>query len=108
MTDEDSPPSVDGTCTTFQGARQNSVIVEHGLRAGASLEDIIVALVNAHAFMATRVMEMQCITPYKIKMPDGRVGIWRCPEEMIPLKEMGEWKLKGTRAMNKPAEHEPS
>ena len=74
-------------CSTLQDARQTSPVVEHVLRAGGTLEDAVCALVNGQTALTNRLIELEGLAPRKIKMPDGRVLIWRCPEELVPLIE---------------------
>ena len=74
-------------CSTLHDARQTSPVVEHVLRAGGTLEDVVCALVNIHTGLTNRLIELEGLAPRKIKMPDGRVLIWRCPEELVPLRD---------------------
>jgi hypothetical protein len=70
----------------LQDARLTSPVVEHVLRSGGTLEDVVCALVNVHTELANRLVELDGLAPRKIKTPDGRVLIWRCPEDMVPMR----------------------
>jgi len=76
-------------CLTLEAAKQMSPVVKDTLRAGGSPEDVICGLVNLNMELAAQLAEQGHIVPVKIKAPDGRVMIWRCPDEFIPMASPG-------------------
>ena len=69
-------------------------------KAGETPEAIILILVKLKDQLLKDVEELTLLTPKRIRMPDGSLMIWRCPEELIPLQEMSlrdvgnsAWKL---------------
>ena len=78
-------PTNDQTNNDFERVKNTDSTVAHLLRAGRTLEDIIVALAAEKEAAHKRVMELESIAPRKIKTPDGKVMIWRCPDELVPL-----------------------
>jgi hypothetical protein len=63
-------------------------LVAIGIRNGAAPEDIISALVAAHEKLVDQYMQVLNIAPMK-QLVDGKVYIWRCPDEFIPFA--GQW-----------------
>ena len=54
------------------------------MKAGGTAEDCAVALSVEYDRLVDRVIALDSIAPRKIKLPDGRVLIWRCPDELVP------------------------
>ena len=54
-------------------------------RKGASAEVIACALAQEKKILENRIFELEMIVPRKIKLPDGKVIIWHCPDEHVPL-----------------------
>jgi hypothetical protein len=52
---------------------------------GCSREQVIQALVDEKRAMVKRVLELEQIAPKKYQMPDGKVMVWHCPDELIPM-----------------------
>lgn len=77
-----SPVPVD--CSAFDRVRLSDVTVHEMLEHGRSLEETIVALVCEKNRFVQRILELESIAPRKIVMPDGRIMIWRCPDELVP------------------------
>ena len=77
------------TCTTLDDARRISPLVRNLLHSGATAETVICALVNVQTAMSARIMTLEGIAPRGIKMPDGRVMVWRCPDALVPVMEVG-------------------
>lgn len=70
----------------FRRVLDNDVTV-HGIwEHGLSLETCIVSLASEKEFLVKRIMELESIAPRKIVMPDGRAMVWRCPDELVPIK----------------------
>jgi len=95
-TESSNPPSQATTCgsypaavcSTFLHLRRNNAIVARIMDAGGTAEDCAVALSVENDRLADRVMALDSIAPRKIKLPDGRVLIWRCPDELVPESPM--------------------
>ena len=75
-------------CSTFQHLLLNNQIVAHIMRAGGTAEDCAVALAAHNDRLVGRLMTMESIAPRRIKLPDGRVMVWRCPDHLIPEADM--------------------
>ena len=71
---------------SFDYARWNDPLVSHMLERGCTLEQIIGALTLRHQDTVKRLLELVAIAPKKIQRPDGRVFVWHCPDELIPLQ----------------------
>ena len=95
-TESSNPPSQATTCgsypaavcSTFLRLRRNNAIVARIMDAGGTVEDCAVALSVENDRLTDRVMALDSIAPRKIKLPDGRVLIWRCPDELVPESPM--------------------
>jgi len=77
-------PSAPLGCSTFLHLRRNNPIVARIMKAGGTAEDCAVALSVEYDRLVDRVIALDSIAPRKIKLPDGRVLIWRCPDELVP------------------------
>lgn len=75
-------------CSTFLHLRMNNPIVARIMTAGGTAEDCAVALSVEYDRIFDRMMALDSIAPRKIKLPDGRVLIWRCPDELVPESPM--------------------
>ena len=76
------------SASTFDQLRLHNPIVAHIMRAGGTAEDCAVAL-SAHIDrLVERLMTLEGIAPRKIKLPDGRVMVWHCPDRLIPETDM--------------------
>ena len=74
--------------STFQHLRLHNPIVAHIMRAGGTAEDCAVALAEHNDRLIARLMTLEGIAPRRIKLPDGRVMVWRCPDHLIPETDM--------------------
>lgn len=72
------------TAENFERVRLNDVTVSSLLRAGRPLEEIVIALVDEKERCFKRIMALEAIAPRKIVMPDGRVLVWHCPDDLVP------------------------
>ena len=81
-------------CSTFQHLRLHNPIVTHIMRAGGTAEDCAVALAAHNDRLVDRLMTLEGIAPRRIKLPDGRVMIWRCPEQLVPETDMANEKVE--------------
>ena len=83
------PPEYGGaTGSTFQHLRLHNPIVAHIMRAGGTAEDCAVALSVHNDRLVDRLMTLEGIAPRRIKLPDGRVMVWHCPDHLIPETDM--------------------
>jgi hypothetical protein len=71
------------------------------LKAGCTRDEIILMLVKKNQVLSHTVAELKLTVPKRVKMSDGSLMIWRCPEEYIPVEEFmpmdvgdAAWKLK--------------
>lgn len=74
--------------STFDHLRLHNPIVAQIMRAGGTAEDCAVALAVYNDKLVERLMTLEGIAPRKIKLPDGRVMVWRCPDELVPMTDM--------------------
>jgi hypothetical protein len=72
------------TCLT--AAKHTDATVRRILAAAGTEADCVVALVNEKEALVKRLMELESIAPRKIKLPNGTVMIWRCPDHLVPLR----------------------
>jgi hypothetical protein len=64
--------------------RQRNAIVAAVLASGGTAEDACVLLANQVNALIDEVTRLQLIAPRKVRLPDGRVVVWRCPDELVP------------------------
>jgi len=74
--------------TAFQHLRLHNPIVAHIMRAGGTAEDCAVALAVQIDRLVDRLTTLEGISPRRIKLPDGRVMVWRCPDELVSETDM--------------------
>lgn len=72
----------------FERVTQNDALLREILYRGGTLEDCIVAMAKQKADLIEKIAELELICPRKIGLPDGRVFIYRCPDDNIPLVKM--------------------
>lgn len=72
--------------TSLTQAKNTDATVHRILSLGGTQADCVVALVNEKEALAKRIMELDAIAPKKIKLDDGRVMIWHCPDDLVPLQ----------------------
>lgn len=80
-----NPSCSDPEIKSFQDAVNCDSTVDQGIKRGAALCNIIAALAREKQLLRQRIMELESICPRKIKSPDGKVYVWNCPPELIPL-----------------------
>ncbi len=76
-----SPPTAG---STWDRLRMDNPIVAGILRSGGTPQDCCVALAQALEQTANKAMQYMMIAPRRMRLPDGRVMIWRCPDELVP------------------------
>jgi hypothetical protein len=69
---------------TFEYIKLTNTIVAQTLDAGGSLEDCIVVLDAKIGLLEARLLTVLAIAPKKYRLPDGRVVVWHCPDELVP------------------------
>lgn len=85
-------------CPEFDRVRNRNPIIWKIMQMGGTAEDCAVALAENNDRLIARVMELEGIVPRRVKLPDGRVMIWRCPERLIPEMDISNSTLSGERA----------
>lgn len=70
--------------TSISAAVVTDPLVYRLVRQGASLSDIIVALVEDRQRLLDDVVHLRGIAPRRFTATDGTVMIYRCPDELIP------------------------
>lgn len=65
-------------------AREQSPIVDSILNAGGNTTDCIIGLIKQQEDFIKEIIKLQGIAPRKIKLPNGKFAVWRCPENYIP------------------------
>lgn len=60
------------------------------LKSGGDLLDCLVHLDKVYRDLLRRSVEFEMISPKKFKTPEGYL-VWRCPAELIPEIELGNW-----------------
>jgi hypothetical protein len=72
----------------LQWARDNHATVNQMLNEGRSHAEIIAALARQQIGLFHRIAELEAIAPSKIVMPDGRVMIRHCPDDLVPVTQI--------------------
>ena len=85
--------------STWDRLRMDNPIVSAILRAGGTPEDCCVALAHALEQTAEKAMRYMLIAPRKYRLPEGKVMIWRCPDELVPETDMSNAALRGGEAV---------
>ena len=70
--------------SSFDRAGIDSPLVAKILDAGGTAEDCVVELLSIQKKLLDRISFLDSIAPRKIRAEDGRLMVWRCPEDMIP------------------------
>lgn len=73
--------------TSIEHAKRTDVTICRILKGGGSHADCVVALANEKERLLSRIEELESIAPRKIKLGNGKVMIWRCPDELVPLDD---------------------
>lgn len=67
----------------LEWAKNNDVTVSRMMQNNESLSHIVGVLAREKEDYLKRIMELESIAPRKITMPDGKVMVWRCPDDLI-------------------------
>ena len=87
-----------GDGRAFDLACDTDPTVNAMIRHGCSLEETIVALVHEKSLLTQRIIKLESIAPRKIVLPDGRVMVWRCPDNLIPGDDSHETETNKANA----------
>lgn len=68
----------------LQSLYSNCPVVKHNLDNDGDLLDCLYSMESIRKEQTERILKLSVTQPMKVRLPDGRVWIWRCPEEMIP------------------------
>lgn len=68
----------------FEQIRQNDPTVNKMSRHGHGHIEIIVVLAQEKQQLLQKLIELSTIAPRKIKLPNGDVMIWHCPDKFVP------------------------
>jgi len=79
------------TSSAFDHLRLNNQLVAQIMKAGGTAEDCAVALSVANDRLLDRVMLLEGIAPRRYKMPDGRVMVWHCPDNLVPETDLSKY-----------------
>jgi hypothetical protein len=55
------------------------------IRCGYSMEECVVMLAGMLKDTRNQLESVQAIAPRKIQTPDGKIYVWHCPDELIPV-----------------------
>lgn len=73
---------------SFAEVRAENAVVHEVLSSGGSLEDCVVVLAGLLEKTRQQVVDLAAYAPTRVKCPDGRIVVWRCPEHLIPLTDL--------------------
>jgi hypothetical protein len=62
-------------------------------KVGETPEGIILILTNLRAQQLKDVADLKLLVPKLVKMSDGSMRIWRCPERLIPIDEYSPFDI---------------
>ena len=74
---------------TFDEARLTDATVNKGMRYGSTKEEIITQLVREKNALIKQVVSLEMIIPKRYIKPDGTEWVYRCPNHLIPLENVG-------------------
>lgn len=73
--------------STYEECVRNDAIVANSKSIGYDDQTIIVSLVNCKDALLRRIEELEAIAPRKMKGPNGKTLIWRCPDHLVPYND---------------------
>jgi hypothetical protein len=62
-------------------------------KAGETPDTIILLLTRLKDQLVKDVEHLTLLVPKRVKLSDGSMRIWRCPEECIPEEEFSPWDI---------------
>jgi len=81
--------NVVATSDKFRKVFYEDALVNRAVSAGASYEEIIVAMAERHNELVERMVQLRSIAPFRINV-DGKAMIWRCPDNLVPEQEVAQ------------------
>lgn len=75
---------------TFDEARLKELILSELFDEGATTEQVILTLVNQKALLVEQLIRLESITPRRYQLPDGKVYVWHCPDDLVPIRPLGQ------------------
>lgn len=76
---------------TFRKAYCTDPTVRMMVNAGAEDDEIIAKLIEIKMALIEELIKLTAIAPKAIRMPDGKVIVWRCPDHLVPMQG---WETK--------------
>ena len=73
----------------------NDAMVWHIIKAGGTEAQCVIALAKQKQELLEKIFRLEMIAPKKIRMEDGRVMVWRCPDDLVPFTDIGSMKPGG-------------
>ena len=73
---------------SIEQVRASNAVVHEVLSSGGSLEDCVAVLAEMLDKTRQQVVDLAAYAPTRIKCPDGKIVVWRCPEHLIPLTDL--------------------
>jgi hypothetical protein len=70
--------------SSWEQARATDPTIRATLRAGGTAEDCCVLLLAQLDTAYARMRRLESITPRKFRLPDGRLFVWHCPDDLVP------------------------
>lgn len=80
-----SPIKPDPVSIYLRRACEESWSVFQLVSAGVKVDEVLLWMVRQEARLRQRITELEQVAPRKYVLDDGRVLIWRCPDEFIPV-----------------------
>lgn len=62
-------------------------LVRDALSFGGTAEDCCVLLARQNEQLADQLAKLMLIAPRKIILQDGRIEIYRCPDDLVPISD---------------------
>lgn len=75
---------------TYEEALQHSAMARMMHDAGHSDREIVAALAQQVQRHVLEIVALKDLVPKRCRFPNGRIMIWRCPEEYIPLEDFSD------------------
>lgn len=74
---------------TLHDARLLDPTVQRALEANLSADRIIVELVKQKQQLLKELIQLESISPRKYRL-GGQVFVWHCPDEFVPMRDLGK------------------
>jgi len=72
--------------TALYDVELDNPVVASIKKNGGTDGDCIIALHNLNINLSNKVMQLEMIAPFRIKVGE-KMMIWRCPEDLVPIRE---------------------